>query len=139
MKESTKTSSNAPSKGRVIAYWLTTGLVAANLGVGSVVDIIQIPYIRRMGLHLGYPDYMSINLAIWELFGTIALLSPGFLRLKEWAYAGAFFLFTGAIFSRLAVGDGAGELVPPIVFTSLTVASWYFRPSSRRFVPNQKA
>jgi len=133
MEESKNISSPASAKGRMIAYWITTALVAANLGVGAVCDILQIPYMRATSLHLGYPIYLTYILGVWEMLGTVALLIPRFPLLKEWAYAGAFFLFTGAAASRLAVGDGAGGLVPPIIFTALTAASWYLRPSSRKF------
>src|SRR5687768_6579149 len=101
------------SKGRAITYWVSTILVAANLGVGAVIDTIQIPYLRKMALHLGYPGYMFVNIAIWEVLGMIALLVPGYPRLKEWAYAGAFFLFSGGVFSHLAVGDGISYILPP--------------------------
>ena len=131
MKNSTNMEGE-PSRIRTIAYWITTGLVVANLGIGCIVDIIGIPYIRKMGLHLGYPDYMSLNLAIWEGLAVIALLIPGYLRLKEWAYAGAFFLFTGAVFSRIAIGDPIKDIIPPVMFAGLTIASWYLRPLSRK-------
>jgi hypothetical protein len=120
------------SRSRTIAYWITTALVAANLAAGAVIDLLQIPYIRAMTEHLGYPMYFTVIVGLWEILGTIALLVPGFPVLKEWAYAGAFFLFTGAVASRLAVGDGAGTLVPPAIFAGLVVASWALRPSSRR-------
>ena len=37
------------------------------------------------------------------------MLAPKTPLLKEWAYAGFFFVMTGAIFSHVAVGDGAAE------------------------------
>jgi DoxX-like family len=62
----------------------------------------------------------------------VSLLAPRFPRLKEWAYAGLVFNYTGAAASRLAVGDPAVTLVAPIIFTALVVASWALRPSARR-------
>ena len=61
----------------------------------------------------------------------VALLVPGFPRLKEWAYAGAFFNYSGAIASHLIVGIGAGELVYLFIQIVLLVVSWATRPSSR--------
>jgi hypothetical protein len=52
--------------------------------------------------------------------------------LKEWAYAGAFFTYTGAIISHLATGYDLGELPLLTVLTALTVLSWALRPASRR-------
>ena len=42
---------------------------------------------------------------VWKALGAIAVLVPGFARLKEWAYAGIFFNVTGAAPSHWAVGD----------------------------------
>jgi hypothetical protein len=55
--------------------------------------------------------------------------------LKEWAYAGFFFIMTGAIFSHLASGDEAKEFFGPTLLLVLTVVSWYFRPAERKLVP----
>jgi hypothetical protein len=53
---------------------------------------------------LGYPIYMLPFIGVAKLLGVIALLVPGFPRLKEWAYAGMFFDLTGAVYSGLMVG-----------------------------------
>jgi hypothetical protein len=52
--------------------------------------------------------------------------------LKEWAYAGAFFTYTGAMVSHLTTGYDLGELGLLAVLTVLTVLSWALRPASRR-------
>jgi uncharacterized membrane protein YphA (DoxX/SURF4 family) len=121
----------ASSRNRTIAYWVTTVLVAAELGVGGVWDILRIPYVRAIIEHLGYPSYFLVIMGVWKVPGAVVLLVPRFPRLKEWAYAGAFFNYTGAAASHLAVGDGAGALVAPIIFTGLVAASWVLRPPSR--------
>jgi len=59
---------------------------------------------------------------------------PRFPRLKEWAYAGTFFNYTGALASHLAVGDGAD--VGLIVLAVVLVSSWALRPSARRLGPS---
>jgi hypothetical protein len=56
---------------------------------------------------------------------------PRFPRLKEWAYAGMVFIYTGAVASRLAVGDRPVTLVGPIIFIGLVAASWSLRPPAR--------
>jgi hypothetical protein len=82
--------------------------------------------------HLGYPGYVMTIIGVWYVLGGVALLVPRFPQLKEWAYAGLFFIYTGAIASRLAVSDGLVTLVGPIVLTGLAIASWTLRPSTRR-------
>jgi hypothetical protein len=62
-------------------------------------------------------------------YGGRARASPG---LTEWAYAGTVFIYTGAVASRLAVGDPLVTLVAPTIFTGLVFASWALRPLDRR-------
>ena len=40
--------------------------------------------------------YFLTIIGVWKVLGAIAILVPGFPRLKEWAYAGIFFDVTGA-------------------------------------------
>lgn len=127
-----RTASAAPSRNRAIAYWVTTALLAAEMLVGGAWGILRIPYVREMMLDLGYPDYFVVLLGAWYALGGVALLAPGFPRLKEWAYAGATFVYTGAIVSHLAVDDPVRMLVAPSLFLGLTFASWALRPPSRR-------
>ena len=124
-------SSTAP-RGRRIAYWITTVLVAAELALGGVWDILRLPYVRAVTDHLGYPRYFLVILGVWKVLGAVALVVPRFPRLKEWAYAGAIFNYTGAIASHLAVGDGAHALVYPVIQVGLVAASWALPPPARR-------
>ena len=69
------------------------------------------------------------------MLGVVALLVPKFPMVKEWAYAGFFFVMSGAIFSHVAVGDPVTAILPALLLLVLTVVSWYFRPASRRVAP----
>jgi hypothetical protein len=59
-------------------------------------------------------------------------------RLKEWAYAGAVFNYTGAAASHFLAGySGMGSITAPgiggpVVFAAITIASWALRPPARR-------
>jgi uncharacterized membrane protein YphA (DoxX/SURF4 family) len=119
---------------RTVGYWVATAIVAGELAVGAVWDILRIPYVRRIIAHLGYPEYFLVIMGVWKLPGAVVLLLPRCPRLKEWAYAGAFFVYSGAAISHLAVGDGAGPTAAPIAFAGLTVASWVLRAPDRRNV-----
>jgi uncharacterized membrane protein YphA (DoxX/SURF4 family) len=120
------------SQRRIIAYWVTTVIIAAEFAVGGVMDILRLPPFFEILRHLGYPGYFSVILGCWKVLGAVAVLAPRFSRLKEWAYAGMFFNMTGAAASHLAVGDPPVTLVAPIIFTGLVIASWVLRPSGRR-------
>jgi uncharacterized membrane protein len=121
-----------PSRSRTVAYWTATGLLALECGVGGVLGALRLPPFSGIMAHLGYPSYLMTILGVWYVLAGIALLAPRFPRLKEWAYAGLIFVYTGAIASRLAVGDPAATLVGPMIFTGLVAASWFLRPSDRR-------
>jgi len=122
----------AVSRNRTIVYWVTTVILAGELGVGGVLDILQHPYVREIVERLGYPAYVTVILGVWKLPGAVVLLVPRFPRLKEWVYAGMVFNFTGAVASHLIVGDYSLGLVGAIQFIVLVAVSWALRPSDRR-------
>jgi uncharacterized membrane protein YphA (DoxX/SURF4 family) len=124
--------STAPSRSGTIAYWVATGLLALECGVGGVMGALQLPPFVGVMEHLGYPAYFVTIIGVWYILAGVAVLAPRLPRLKEWAYAGLVFTYTGAVASRLAVGDGAETLVAPILFTGLAAASWALRPPDRR-------
>lgn len=125
--------SSHPSS-RTIAYWAATGVLGTEMLVGGMWGILGIPYAREMLHGLGYPDYFAALLGTWYLLGGLAILAPGFPRLKEWAYAGATFVYTGAVVSHLAVHDPVGKVLAPVVFLGVSFASWALRPASRRLL-----
>ncbi|HEX4612875.1 MAG TPA: DoxX family protein [Urbifossiella sp.] len=129
----------APSRAGVVGYWVCTGLVAANLALGGVWDMLRTEYVRGVIEHLGYPVYFLVILGFWKLPGAVVVLAPGLPRLKEWVYAGAVFTYTGAVTSHLAVGDGTGETLPAAIMSGLAIASWGLRPPSRRSPPACRA
>jgi hypothetical protein len=127
---------SGPVRWRSVGYWLATVLVAGELGLGGIWDIARIPYVRNLVTHLGYPSYFLVLLGTWKVLGAVALLVPRRALLKEWAYAGAFFTYTGAIVSHLTTGYDVGEVGLLSILTVLTVLSWALRPPSRRIAPD---
>jgi uncharacterized membrane protein YphA (DoxX/SURF4 family) len=126
-------SSILPSRRTIIAYWVTTVLVVFELATGGVWDVLRVPQVRGLIERLGYPPYFLVILGTWKLLGAVALLIPGFPRLKEWAYAGVLFDLTGAVASLFASGlVDVGTVAYPIVMIGVAVASWALRPASRR-------
>jgi uncharacterized membrane protein YphA (DoxX/SURF4 family) len=120
-----------------IIYWIATAWLALGMiatGGGQVLKMKEGQGGADMIAHLGYPVYLLIILGIWKILGTAAVLIPGFRLLKEWAYAGFFFLTTGAMCSHIAVRDSPTALLPAMLLLVLTGLSWYFRPAERRII-----
>jgi uncharacterized membrane protein YphA (DoxX/SURF4 family) len=117
---------------KVIAYWATTILGPASFVIGGTLFLSHSEQQVATLTQLGYPSYVLYILGVWKLLGVIAILVPGFPRLKEWAYAGFFFDLTGASASQAFAGQDAVQIVAPLGFLALVLASWALRPRSRR-------
>lgn len=115
-----------------IAYWIVTALLALAVTGSGVFDLMAPPELLEGFKKLGYPAYLATLLGLWKLLAVAALLVPGFGRLKEWAYAGIFFDFTGAAISHAAIGDPMSNVLTPLMLTGLLFASWALRPTTRR-------
>ena len=119
-----------------IIYWATTGFLAFGMLAQAFAQIFHTKgYVDMIIVHLGYPLYFLNIIGIWKLLGVIAILIPGFKLVKEWAYAGFFFVMSGAVFSHIASGDSMKEIAPASVLLILIGVSWYFRPESRKVIP----
>ena|SRR6476620_2394736 len=121
----------------VATLWLSLGMLAT--GTQQLLKVKLEGALAPPGVYgitqLGYPVYFLTILGVWKILGVIALLIPKFSLLKEWAYAGFFFLTTGAIFSHIASGNSINEIFPSLLLLTLTVVSWYFRPANRKIIP----
>ncbi len=122
-------------KGKSVAYWTATALVAFFIGSGGVAQLAQF----QRNAHgvvpvLGYPMYFFAILGFWKALGAIAILVPRFPRLKEWAYAGIFFGMTGAAASHAMKGDYGPygyHVIVTLSLAGLALVSWALRPQSR--------
>jgi hypothetical protein len=75
-------------------------------------------------MHLGYPAYLLPFLGVAKTLGVLAVVVPGFPRLREWAYAGLTFDLSGALYSHLSVGDPASTWMFPVIGLLLVTASY---------------
>ena len=123
------------SKRNKLIYWIATIWLSLGMVSTAIVQLVKMKEETDMMTRLGYPGYVLTIIGVWKLLGVVALLMPRFPVLKEWAYAGFFFISSGAVFSHLAAGDAAGELLGPALLVVLTVVSWYSRPADRKMTP----
>jgi len=125
------------SKRNKIIYWVSTIWLALGMVSTGGAQLFKMKAGaggEDMITHLGYPIYLLTLLGIWKLLGVVALLIPKFPLLKEWAYAGLFFLTTGAIYSHIASGESVSEILPALLLLLLTAISWFFRPTDRKII-----
>jgi uncharacterized membrane protein YphA (DoxX/SURF4 family) len=122
-------------KAKSIVYWAMTILVAFSMSGGATQVWQYLHNPHGVVPELGYPMYFFAIIGVWKVLGTIAILVPGFPRLKEWAYAGIFFDVTGAAVSCAAVGGYGAygfHVIAPLVIAGFTLASWALRPANRK-------
>ena len=109
-----------------ILYWVFTVLFAAFMVFSAIPNIIVNQQSIDLFAQLGYPKYL-ISLMGWlKLLGSIAILVPGFPRIKEWAYAGLFFDLFGATYSALTVGGFSPPMLFMIVPFALEALSYIY-------------
>lgn len=121
------------TKRNKIIYWIATAWLALGMISTGIVQLIQMKEeVDKTVLGLGYPAYFLTILGVWKLLGVIAILTPKFPLIKEWAYAGFFFIMSGAAISHLVSGDPLVDLFGPVLLLVLTLVSWYFRPADRK-------
>ncbi len=112
-------------KKTTLLYWIFTGLLAAGMTASSIPNVLSDPEAVAFFKHLGYPAYLLPFLGVAKLLGVLAILVPGFPRLREWAYAGFTFDLAGAIYSGLSVGDPLIQWTPVMVGFLLIAGSCY--------------
>ena len=114
-------------------YWIATIWLSLGMLSTGIVQLLNRKEEMEFMLDLGYPIYFLVILGAWKILGVVAILLPRFPLLKEWAYAGFFFMMSGAALSHLAM-DNLDEIFPSLLLLVLTIVSWYFRPASRKVI-----
>ena len=85
-----------------ILHWIFTGLFGGFMLFSAIPDILMAPDAIAFITSLGYPKYLVPFLGVAKALGVIAIVIPGFPRLKEWAYAGLTFDLIGATYSGIS-------------------------------------
>lgn len=110
-----------------IIFWITTFLIAfMMLGSGLANAMVNESSIQFLHKELGYPVYFIGLIGIAKVLGAIALLVPGFPRLKEWAYAGIAFDLLGAVYSIIAIGGTVDKWIFILLPLALLTVSYIY-------------
>ena len=121
-----------------IIYVITTALFALMMLGSATPDVIS-SEVAVKGMHdgLGYPLYFIPFIGIAKILGVLAILIPGFPRIKEWAYAGLFFDLIGATFSIYSSGERGANLGFMLMPILLGVLSYVYYQKKQSLTQNQ--
>jgi hypothetical protein len=108
-----------------IVYWTSTILFGAFMLFSAIPDILMLPDASAFITNLGYPAYIVPFLGYAKTLGVIAILVPGFPRLKEWAYAGLFFDLLGAAYSGIALGGFQPQMLVMVIIFGVQFLSYF--------------
>lgn len=122
------------TKRNKVIYWIATGLLSVGMLGSGISQLLHTKEMNELVSHVGYPMYFMNIIGVWKILGVIAILIPKFKLVKEWAYAGFFFLMTGALVSHLLIGDSGKAIYGPLFQTVFIILSWYFRPADRKLI-----
>ena len=117
---------------RKVAYWVSTGLLAALSVFAAFTYLLGSPQTAQEFVHVGYPQQLRIILGIAKLLGAITLVVPGLAKLKEWAYAGFTFAWISAFVAHYLAKDGPIAFIP-LILLLLLVVSYVTHPASRQW------
>lgn len=109
-----------------IVYWVSTFLFAAFMAFTAIPNVTLEPESLKMMSRLGYPAYFIRFIGIAKLLGGVAIVIPGFYRVKEWAYAGLFFDLIAAMLSVVMVFGVNASLLFMAVPLAVGAVSYVF-------------
>ncbi|MBP7512619.1 MAG: DoxX family protein [Bacteroidia bacterium] len=122
------------TKRNKIIYWVATLWLSLGMVSSGIIQIMQMEEeVEKMKI-MGYSKYFITIIGVWKILGVIAILVPKFPLVKEWAYAGFFFVMSGALVSHIVMNDPAIEFFGPSLLLVLIVVSWYMRPADRKLI-----
>lgn len=113
-------------------YWVVTGLFSLIMLGSAIPDILVMPVAVQGFKELGMPAYLLPFIGVAKLLAVVAILVPGFPRLKEWAYAGCTFDLLGATYAIASSGKALENWLPMIVIIAICAASYHLYHRRRR-------
>ncbi len=106
-----------------IVYWVSTAIVVLMM-IYAAWSYLTNNQVKQAFIHLGFPGYFRIELAIAKIIGAVVLLAPFKRRIKEWAYVGFAIVFISALIAHLSSGDPASVYIMPVIFLFILLVSY---------------
>ena len=115
-----------------IIFWITTGIVSVMM-LFSAFNYLTNADMKGGFVHLGFPSYFRIELAVAKVLGAIILLFPIIPnRLKEFAYFGFAITFVSAFIAHISSGDPVSVALMPVIFLVVLVVSYNYFHKTRK-------
>jgi len=110
-----------------IAFWTFTILFSLVMLFPTILAVLgEKETVKFITEHFGYPTYFVFYSGIVKLLGIVAILIPGYPRVKEWAYAGLAFDLISVVYSSIAVGDSIIGSWPMLIYFLLLAGSYVY-------------
>ena len=109
-----------------IIYWVFTALFAFVMFGSAIPDVMMIDLAKQGFKEMQMPAYLLPFVGVAKILGVIAILIPGYPRLKEWAYAGLVFDLIGATYSIAASGKPVENWAPNFLFIFIAFGSYIY-------------
>lgn len=125
-----------------VLYWVFTGLFAAFMLMSAIPDIFSIQIAKDGFAKMDMPLYLLPFLGIAKALGVVAIVVPGYPRIKEWAYAGLIFDLIGATYAIVSSGQAVNEdggVIFMIIPITLAILSYIYYHKKLRVESVQSA
>lgn len=117
---------NIMTKSTKILYWVFTILISVFMVFSGIQEIINNSDSVKIITGIGFPANLNPLLGVAKLLAVVAILIPGYPRLKEWAYAGLTFDLIGATYAIIAVGTPVNKWIFMLLFFAVLAAAYIF-------------
>lgn len=109
-----------------IIYWISTAFLSLFM-LFSAYSYMTNPDMKAAFLHLGFPSYFRVELAVAKILGSLALLVPMIpALLKQFAYAGFTITFVSAFVAHTSSGDPMSVAIMPVIALAILAISYLF-------------
>ncbi|MGB5417632.1 DoxX family protein [Algibacter sp.] len=113
-----------------IIYYSATAILTLIMFFSVSMYFFKHEMIKGAFESFGYPTYLIYPYAVIKLLGLVAIWTPSFKILKEWAYAGFLYAFVLAFFAHVMVADG-GQGTAVVALIALLVSYVFYKRISK--------
>ena len=110
-----------------IIYWIFTGLLVALMLMSGIQNLFSTEAsVKLVSEQLKYPLYFIPFIGLAKTLGSIAILIPGYPRIKEWVYAGFTYDLCAALYSTISTGEPFSLWWPMLLFFVILAGSYIY-------------